>query len=93
MNFVYNASGEKNVFFSYFIYLTRNLSTLMNDPCFIWFSSVNECKHKPDQSMLVLYPASSVVGSWHPSCVHGKAFSRSTLEVHLSVPACRESQL
>ena len=49
----------------------------MNTPHFIWFSSVNECKHMPDQAMLVLYPASSVIGSWHPSRVCGKAFSRS----------------
>ena len=32
----------------------------------------------PDQSMLVLYPASSVIGLWPPFHVCGKAFSRST---------------
>ena len=32
----------------------------------------------PDQSMLVLYPASSVIGLWPPLHVCGKAFSRSS---------------
>ena len=43
----------------------------MNDPCFIWFFRENECKHMPDQLMLVLYPASWVIGLWRPSCVRG----------------------
>ena len=69
---VYNASGKKQIFFifSIFFNLTRNSSTLRPleldvQSTFYRFSSVNERNHKPDRSMLLLYPASAVM---HQQC-------------------------
>jgi len=65
-----NVQAVRNIDFSYFINLIRNSSTLRPleldvhiQPTFCRFSFANEHEHMSDRSMLVLYPASTVVSS------------------------------
>jgi len=68
-----NVQAVRNIDFSYFIHLIRNLSTLRPleldvQSTFCRFSSANEHKHMYDRSRLVLYPASAVVNRVVSSC-------------------------